>query len=255
MRTFLVAIAFALAGSQFATAAPPLTDRTNMSFDPGHGTQVEYLQAGGATFLWYPGNSIVLPGHWKMDGGTQQHPAEICFRYGPNTYNPVTHVYGDKWECEGAALYAALVTEQAKGDVFGLAGRASVPFALPAGRTTIEQLAKRAGLQANLGSTVVSPKPSEPAIAAGMSTNAQCAAILAQAHASRAAMTDAGMLYYHGEFMGQHCVTVDYQQAFALLREAGDTADGATLLADLKLKAASGNPKAIAALQKMGLLK
>ena len=153
MRAFLTAIMLALAGTQIANAGPQLAGKTNMSFDPGHGTQIEYLQSGGASFLWYPGNAVVLPGRWKMEGATSRHPAQLCFRYGPNTYNPVTHVYGDVWECETTAVYYAVLAEQATGDVFGLAKLTRVPFVLRSGRTTLEQLENQAGVRANLRST------------------------------------------------------------------------------------------------------
>ena len=74
MRAFWMAMAFALLASEAAIADPVIIGRTNMTSDPGHGTQVEYLQSGGGAFLWYPGNKIVLPGHWKMDAGTSTQP-------------------------------------------------------------------------------------------------------------------------------------------------------------------------------------
>ena len=250
MRAFWMAVALALLASEGAIAAPAIIGKTNMTSDPGHGTQVEYLQAGGGAFLWYPGNAVVLPGHWKMDAGTSTRPAQICFRYGPNTYNPVTHVYGDVWECQQVADYAAVLAEQAKGDVFGLAHRGPVPFVLQHGQSTLEQLAQQAGLQANLGATS-KPAP-EPPPAKGMPVTAQCQSILAKSHANHAAMVRAAMVYYNGGLLGQACVPVDYQQAFSLLEGAGDTADMTSLWADLKRKAASGNAKARAALSQIG---
>lgn len=164
MRAFWTAMAFALLASEAAIAAPAIIGRTNMSFDPGHGTQVEYLQSGGGAFLWYPGNKVVLPGHWKMDAGTSRQPAQICFRYGPNTYNPVTHVYGDVWECERIAVYAAVLAEQAMGDVFGLAHRTAVPFVLQREKATLKQLEQRAWPGASLGATS-KPAPDAAAVA------------------------------------------------------------------------------------------
>ncbi|MDR3470959.1 MAG: hypothetical protein P4M09_04620 [Devosia sp.] len=240
-----------LASGAVASAGSPINS-TNLTFDPGHGTQVEYLSDGGGAYLWYPGNSIILPGHWKMQGGSTKHPAQICFRYGPNTYNPVTHVYGDKWECEGVDVYTSYLTEQAKGDVLGLAHRSAAPFTLSRSRVTLEQLAKQTGQQANLGQTVTPPK-SAPAPVTAASAKSTCDAITAKANTSRGAMIEAALTYYHGEYMGQHCLTVDYAKAFALLKQAGDTADYASLLANLKGRAATGNPKAIAALDSMGL--
>ena len=107
-----------------AQAVSPI-DSTNMTYDSGHGTQVEYLARDGSANLWYPGNAVILHGRWRQQG------ANLCFNYGPHTYNPVTHVYGAKWECESTSLYNSLLVEQANGDVFRLAGRSAVPYPLP----------------------------------------------------------------------------------------------------------------------------
>ncbi|MGN6101278.1 MAG: hypothetical protein ACTHOR_09030 [Devosia sp.] len=91
-----------------------------------------------------------------------------------------------------------------------------------------------------------------PGAAIAGSAQSTCAAIVAKAHTSRDAMIEAALTYYHGEHMGQHCLTVDYLKAFALLKEAGDATDYGSLLADLKMRAASGNPKAVSALERLG---
>jgi hypothetical protein len=70
---------------------------------------------------------------------------------------------------------------------------------------------------------------------------------------SRAARIEAGLLYYHGMRMGQKCIKVDYVRAFALLREAKDARNFASLLKDLQIKAESGNSKAKAALARIDL--
>ena len=77
-----------------ASAAPKLSNRTMMTYDPGHGTQVEYFDGSGRNYLWYPGNTGVVPGRWKLEGGN------LCFRYGANTYNPQTNQSGGNWECQ-----------------------------------------------------------------------------------------------------------------------------------------------------------
>jgi len=114
--------------------AAPIGNQTTMTFDPGHGTQVEYVAADGTNYLWYPGNRVVLPGHWKLEG------ANICFAYGANTYNPVTGQHGPGFECERKADYLSHIVDRAAGDVFGLKGRGTVPFVLTKTRTTIAAL-------------------------------------------------------------------------------------------------------------------
>lgn len=235
----------ALAIPAAAMAASPIGS-TNMTFDSGHGTQVEYLAANGGAHLWYPGNSVILHGQWKKQG------ASYCFKYGPNTYNPVTHVYGDKWECEPNSVYTSGLVEQARGDPLHLARRSAAPFPLPHNRVTLEQLASKVGLGVELGEVSHAPPPPRRITTTPADAAATCAAAIANAHKSRSAMILAALTYYHGEYLGQRCLTVDYLKAFALLKEAGDAADAASLLADLKTRAATGNPKAVAALEKLG---
>ena len=62
---FLLAAALLAASVQLAGASSLPTNVTTLTFDPGHGAQVEYVAANGTNFLWYPGNRVVLPGHWK----------------------------------------------------------------------------------------------------------------------------------------------------------------------------------------------
>ena len=107
---------------------------TNLHFDPGHGTQVEYVAGDGQSYLWYPGNRRVLTGRWKQDG------SEMCFAYGENTYNPVTGTRGGAWECEPFKAYASGIVERMEGDVFGLAQTSRIPFTLSPKVTTLSEL-------------------------------------------------------------------------------------------------------------------
>jgi len=139
MRVLIALLAFLLATPAFAAS---VSNRTTMTFDPGHGTQIEYVAADGTNYLWYPGNRVVLPGHWKLEGKL------ICFQYGANTYNPVTRTQGGNFDCERLSDYTGFIVETAKGDPFGLAHRTGVPFQLTRSRTTIAALLKRAGIMA-----------------------------------------------------------------------------------------------------------
>ncbi|WP_240231574.1 hypothetical protein [Devosia lacusdianchii] len=118
--------------------AEQLGGYTNMTWDAGHGTQVEYLSTRGKAYLWYPGNAVILEGRWKREG------TNICFAYGENTYNPVTGNQGGDWECMPSDLYQAASTERMQGDVLALADRATPPFRLDRARTTLNKLIARA---------------------------------------------------------------------------------------------------------------
>lgn len=136
MRSILATL-IVIAGVGVALAAPKLANQTIMTYSPGHGTRVEYYDKQGGTWLWYPGNKVVLPGRWKTERGN------ICFGYTSNSYNPVTGHSGAGWECQSLKIFESVVVERAAGDVFGLAKRQKPPFSLPKRRTSIEALTKR----------------------------------------------------------------------------------------------------------------
>lgn len=97
----------------------PQANRTYLSFSGAHGFQVTYLAAGGASHLWYPGNQQALKGAYKRDtiGGRDA----MCWRYGAQTYNPVTKQGGGKFACQSMELTRKTVVAQLRGDPFGLA--------------------------------------------------------------------------------------------------------------------------------------
>ena len=77
-----------------------------------------------------------------------------------------------------------------------------------------------------------------------------CKSILANAERSKADMSMAASTYFHGRFMGEPCVKVDYARAFDLIKRAGESPK--PFLRVLRERAATGNPGAIAALARFG---
>jgi len=130
-----------------------IPDATAMTYDAGHGTQIEYTSADGKTYLWYPGNTRIVPGRYKIDNMTlplDSRPnspmvslAAMCFRYGANSHNPATGRKGGDWECLPLSIYADRRREVRKGDIFGLSGRQSVPFKLDKKKTSLSLLLKK----------------------------------------------------------------------------------------------------------------
>ncbi|HEX8662456.1 MAG TPA: hypothetical protein VF744_00330 [Beijerinckiaceae bacterium] len=130
-----------------------LANRTYRSYSPQHGTQIEYHAADGRAFLWYPGNAVILPGRWRAEEVPnapklwEEPPGSgnivertlfrPCYRYGPDTYNPVTRHHGDTWECAG--LFQGL-GEARDGDLFRLARGGPVPFVLAKQRYAYDEL-------------------------------------------------------------------------------------------------------------------
>jgi hypothetical protein len=113
-------------------------NQTRVSFSSGHGTQVSYMAPNGMIYLWYPGNQIVLPGRWSIEPRPRGY-ADLCFQYGPNTYNPVAGQVGGQKNCRPADYWAQYEVDGAAGDVFGLSRQHSVPFILRPERTSIAQ--------------------------------------------------------------------------------------------------------------------
>lgn len=108
-----------------------MSNATVMSRDPNprvpqHGTQVEYHAANGTAYLWYPGNRRIVVGEWKIEAIKSSKP-ELCYRYGPNTYNPVTRRPGGSWKCSRPFSGSDDVL---RGNVFGLKV-GPVPFVTP----------------------------------------------------------------------------------------------------------------------------
>jgi hypothetical protein len=87
------------------------------------------------------------------------------------------------------------------------------------------------------------------------SNQEQCREIIARAETSKEAQLHAALLYFHGMVMGERCtnIKVDYVKSLTMLKALGRTAEYNSLATTLKSRAASGNPKAKAALQKLGI--
>ena len=112
--------------------------RTIVTWTAPQGTQVSYLGAGSKAYLWAPGNETVQSGNWRIDpratSGRSGIPyLAVCVQYGAST----------QWDCRPAELLERITMDHADGDVFGLAGRSAVPFALARDRTNIAMLQQR----------------------------------------------------------------------------------------------------------------
>jgi hypothetical protein len=77
-----------------------------------------------------------------------------------------------------------------------------------------------------------------------------CQSVIANAERSKAEMAIASGTYFHGIFMGQPCVEVDYVKAFDLATRSGRGVE--PFLRILRERAAEGHPRAKSALEKLG---
>ena len=107
---------------------------THRSFSKAHGTQIEYLAPDGRTYLVYPGNTRMVLGEWKSRISPRRgKPAEMCFRYGQNSYNPVTKQRGGSWSCTPGRVYTYLAQEIIPGDPLNMRNTRTLPQVLPGG--------------------------------------------------------------------------------------------------------------------------
>jgi len=118
---------------------------TLVYYDSSHGTQVEYYLETGVSFLWYPGNRVILRGDWKVERGSNRQN-NLCHRYPTNSYNPVTKVRGGNWECSNLALQQNDIQNRIVGDPFDLRS-GKVPFVFERRKQVrLSELAQKAGL-------------------------------------------------------------------------------------------------------------
>lgn len=101
----------------------PEVGKTYISYGDFHGYQVSYYASSTKSWLWYPNNNKALPGQWKRDG------LLICFKRGPNTYNPATQQRGGSFQCTVHHELRKTILAELKGDVFGIAG-GKIPYKL-----------------------------------------------------------------------------------------------------------------------------
>jgi len=103
----------------------PQAGRTYLSFSHAHGFQVNYLAAQGKAWLWYPGNSKIVPELWKLD----RDGTVICWKHPQQSYNPVTQQFGGGFACTSRQFSAKTIVAELRGDPFGLA-KGNVPYRL-----------------------------------------------------------------------------------------------------------------------------
>jgi hypothetical protein len=130
------------------TVSDFVTNSTRTSWSEGYGMQVSYAAPDGTSYLWFPGNNIILKGQWKIERASQltggfvfvhmadnlvKHDvdaAQICYMYGANTVDAVSRSPGGRWQCQGWNYFKSVAREHKKGDIFGLAARSTAPFIL-----------------------------------------------------------------------------------------------------------------------------
>lgn len=132
LRLVSVLAALVIAGCTSQSTPPNVTvsqepikysGKTIIFHERSHGTQIEYFSSKGQAFLWYPGSKVLVTGSWKV------HGKSVCFRYGANTYNPVTKRSGGRWQCVPSAVHRFSAKSTCAGNPFNLSSGA-VPFQL-----------------------------------------------------------------------------------------------------------------------------
>lgn len=111
------------------TAFPdyPQADRTYLSFDGGHGFQVNYIGRDGRAWLWYPGNVTGVPELYERR--TVAGRPALCWAHPSNSRNPVTGHRGGGWSCTPLDFARKTIVAVLDGDPYRLAS-GKVPYRL-----------------------------------------------------------------------------------------------------------------------------
>jgi len=194
----------------------------------GRAPQIEYIGTDGRLWLWYVGNQRIVRGTWKEENG------QVCIKYEAGSVDAVTKRPSGK-QCLPTEVYLSVFIDRVKGDTFGLEKRNLVPYPLPGYFKSIAALAKS-------GNNVDLPTAMSPD---------QCQAVVAAGGKSKAAALEAGMLLFHGRYMGKDCINVDYVRAFDFIAKSGDKKTYKALFDTLSKRAAQGLPAAVSALKRI----
>lgn len=142
MRSIILAILASLLLVPIAFAQFRDSGQTVLLHHPEQGSQIIFMGSRGKTYLWYGGSTEVLEGRYYS--GMRENT--ICFKYGPDRYNPVTGMPAGRSECTTRSDFNALQLQFIEGDVFNLASRSAAPFALGRRKVTLEAAARQAGI-------------------------------------------------------------------------------------------------------------
>ncbi|RHX86632.1 hypothetical protein [Leptospira stimsonii] len=99
-------------------------DRTLRLFDVSHGNQIVFFSLDGRTFLWYPGQTTMINGYWKVIKNRL-----LCLYY-TDQILPSTTEPNDDWNCFPLHLYKSNIQESASGNRYDLAWNGKTPFIL-----------------------------------------------------------------------------------------------------------------------------
>jgi hypothetical protein len=110
-----------------------ISNYTRMTYDPRHGTQVEYNAPNGESYLWYPG---------RVPDQTHRY-VTLCYLYSAASYDPTNNSRGGKWECVPSVLAIIRTKERTAGNPFRLGASRQTPFILPPDETDLASLMKQ----------------------------------------------------------------------------------------------------------------
>ena len=135
-----IVVPVSVANARIITPSTPdefkllVADFTAMNYD-SHGTQVEYNAANGKTYLWYPVNTEIVRGQWKLTRNGKS--VDICFKYPASATTGRT---AGNWDCRGVQPYLDGARQRSPGDALELSKAKAVPFVLTREKTSIPAL-------------------------------------------------------------------------------------------------------------------
>lgn len=114
-----------------------IAEKTVMTHDRGHGTQIEYFDLNGRAYLWYPLNNEPVLANWKLNDFGGKY--DICFRYPSQSFNSIRNTTGGRWNCARMGFWAKDIVEVRSGDIFKLSSGV-LPHKLSRAKTSFEEL-------------------------------------------------------------------------------------------------------------------
>ncbi len=114
----------ASAWAQHSDEGGPFAHHTFLFSHPDYVIQIEYLDGEGGAYLWYPGESAVILGSWRVSD-----EEEICFVYDAAPSAALDGPPAGEWACQPLEEHWPEIREKRAGDPFDLQSGA-VPFVL-----------------------------------------------------------------------------------------------------------------------------
>jgi hypothetical protein len=146
------AFAFTVDAHDYDEVGGYLPNKTVLTYDSKHGTEVEYFKRGGRSYLLTSGSKTVVAGKWTRAKG--DYDMALCFYYTDGrSYKTDGYMPGhslvpgepNPQACTTGDSFFGHAIEIVTGDPLHLSTSTAAPLVLPKGKTTIAKLVEKLG--------------------------------------------------------------------------------------------------------------